>query len=351
MAVNLALKYSSKIAEAFSAGSFVSGKTNKGYDITGVKTLKVYTPITVSEADYTRTGTSRYGTPTEMQDVVQELTMSQDKSFTLIIDKGNNSDQELVKRAGDMLKLQINEQSTPAADKYALAKFANMAGKVYGIGLKPTKDTIIATIADAVVALDDACVPEYDRYLYVTSEMYKFIRLSPEFTGLETLGAAALGKGVVGEIMGLKIVKVPTSYLPASCYFVIAYKNSVIMPYKISDAKVHKDPVGVSGAVIEGRHYYDAFVLGAKANGVYSCVLTSEKVATPTVTKGATTEIASATVGATIKYTTDKTDPRFSDSAVIYTGVIANPAADVVIKAYAYKTDKFTSDVLTHTCV
>ena len=36
------------------------------------------------------------------------------------------------------------------------------------------------------------------------------------------------------------------------------------MPYKIADAKVHEDPVGVSGALIEGRHYYDAYVLGAK---------------------------------------------------------------------------------------
>ena len=34
------------------------------------------------------------------------------------------------------------------------------------------------------------------------------------------------------------------------------------MPYKIADAKVHEDPVGVSGALIEGRHYYDAYVRG-----------------------------------------------------------------------------------------
>ncbi|MDO5547731.1 MAG: hypothetical protein Q4F79_04510 [Eubacteriales bacterium] len=85
MAVNLATKYSSQIAEVFTAGSFVKGKTSTSFDLTGVKTLKVYTPITVPEVDYTREGMGRYGTVTEMQDVVQELKMTQDKAFTLII--------------------------------------------------------------------------------------------------------------------------------------------------------------------------------------------------------------------------------------------------------------------------
>ena len=48
-----------------------------------MKTLKVYTPITVEEVDYDRDGgLKRYGDVTEMQDVVQELTMTQDKAFT-----------------------------------------------------------------------------------------------------------------------------------------------------------------------------------------------------------------------------------------------------------------------------
>lgn len=85
MAVNLATKYSSQIAEVFTKGSFVKGKTSTSFDLTGVKTLKVYTPITVPEVDYTRDGMSRYGTVTEMQDVVQELKMTQDKAFTLTI--------------------------------------------------------------------------------------------------------------------------------------------------------------------------------------------------------------------------------------------------------------------------
>ena len=98
MAINLASKYSDQIAEVFTRSSFIKGKTAETFDLTGVKTLKVYTPITVEEVDYDRDGgLGRYGAVTEMQDVVQELTMTQDKAFTLTIDKGNNLDQNLVK--------------------------------------------------------------------------------------------------------------------------------------------------------------------------------------------------------------------------------------------------------------
>ena len=78
MAINLASKYSDQIAEVFTRASFIKGKTAETYDLTGVKTLKVYTPITVEEVDYDRDGgLKRYGDVTEMQDVVQELTMTQ----------------------------------------------------------------------------------------------------------------------------------------------------------------------------------------------------------------------------------------------------------------------------------
>ena len=131
MAINLASKYSDQIAEVFTRASFIKGKTAETYDLTGVKTLKVYTPITVEEVDYDRDGgLKRYGDVTEMQDVVQELTMTQDKAFTLTIDKGNNIDQNLVKNAADMLRLQLNEKSTPAADKYASSPWRAALWKV-----------------------------------------------------------------------------------------------------------------------------------------------------------------------------------------------------------------------------
>lgn len=343
MAVNLATKYSSQIAEVFTKGSFVKGKTSTSFDLTGVKTLKVYTPITVPEVDYTRDGMSRYGAVTEMQDVVQELKMTQDKAFTLTIDKGNNLDQNMTKKAADMLRLQLNEQSTPAADKYALRRFATMAGTIETASDAPTKDNIVDLISTGAQVLDDNLVPDGDRYVYVSSEIYKMIRLSPEFTGLEGLGVKAVAKGICGEIAGLNIVRVPKSYMPEGCYFLITHKNAVLMPYKISDAKVHNDPVGVSGALIEGRHYYDAFVLGAKANGVYALVAEGSRLAEPVI-KNTSGTITLTAVGADeIRYTVDGTDPRYSDSAKIYSGGFTADAGSV--KAAAFSETKYPSAV------
>ena len=90
MAINLAAKYSDKIAGMYTVGSLVADKTSNEWDFSGVKTVKIYTPQTVEPVDYTRDGTNRFGTPVEMGDTVQELTMTQDKSYSIIIDKGKD---------------------------------------------------------------------------------------------------------------------------------------------------------------------------------------------------------------------------------------------------------------------
>ena len=225
MAINLASKYSDQIAEVFTRSSFIKGKTAETFDLTGVKTLKVYTPITVEEVDYDRDGgLGRYGAVTEMQDVVQELTMTQDKAFTLTIDKGNNLDQNLVKNAADMLRLQLSEKSTPSADKYAFKRFVTMAGTI-AESEKPTRADIISKIADASQALDDALVPDDNRYLYLTSEMYKLVCTSDEFSGVDVLARQSIAKGVCGEVFGMNVVRVPKSYLPEGVYFLVAHKD------------------------------------------------------------------------------------------------------------------------------
>ena len=50
-----------------------------------------------------------------------------------------------------------------------------MAGNIVETAAKPTKSDIISKIADASQALDDALVPDDNRYIYLTSEMYKLV--------------------------------------------------------------------------------------------------------------------------------------------------------------------------------
>jgi hypothetical protein len=76
-------------------------------------------------------------------------------------------------------------------------------------------------------------------------------------------------KGQVGEIDGVKIVKVPSTYLPANTAFLITHQIATVAPKKLQDYKTHDNPPGINGWLVEGRLRYDAFVLNNKANAIY----------------------------------------------------------------------------------
>ncbi len=344
MAVNLHVKYSDEIQTKFVKESLIIGRFSNAYTFSGVKTVKVTTPVTVPMVDYTRSGANRYGTPEEMQDVVQEMTLTQDKSFSMTIDKGNNADQNGIKVAGKMLALQIAEQAVPTMDKYCFAQLAQKAGKVVGSGTGLTTENVCKRITDGTSYMDDAEVQSDNRTLYVTSSTYALLRLSDEFQKCDRLLEKSLAKGQVGTYDGMAVVKVPASRWPANVNFIIAHKSAACAPVKLNDTKVHQDPPGISGNLLEGRQYYDLFVFGAKCDGIYVDVHTGTNFGTicaaPALASG---KLSSSTSGASIKYTVDGTDPRYSDTAVVGTAVTAE--AGTTVKAYAYKDGAYPSEV------
>ena len=337
MAIHLHEKYASEIQSKFTRESLISGRLSNDYSFTGVKTVNITTPLTVPMVDYTRTGSNRYGDPQEMQDVVQEMTLTQDKSFSLTIDKGNNSDQSGVKAAGKMLSLQIAEQAVPTMDKYCFEMLAQKAGKIVA-DTEPTKSNIVTRITAGTTYMDDHEVPAEGRTLYVTSKMYSFLRLSDEFQKCDPLLEKSLAKGQVGTFDGMTVVKVPAGRWPANVNFMIVYKGSACAPVKLNDTKLHTDPPGISGALLEGRQYYDLFVYGAKCDGVYADVLSGNVVATPTISGK---NISHPDETATVVHTIDGSDPRYSKTAIV--GKTASVSTGV--KAYAYKAGSFPSAV------
>lgn len=356
MAINLAAKYSKEIANAFTLRSVVDGTTNKDYDFTGVKTLNVYTPVTQSLADYQRTGTSRYGTPTELQDTMQELMLTRDRSFSITIDKGNNSEQMDAKEASRILSIEMNEQAIPEMDKYALGRFADYAGKIVALDAAPTSENIAQKLSDGMVAMSNKNVPADGRFIFIGWSCFGALRLSNQFIGVESLAKSALVKGAIGTFMGAQVVVVPDDYLKKgdkTCYFIITHKNSVIQPKKVQDYFVKENPAGINGALLEGRFIYDAFVLGGRCDGVYAAVASGAQQAAPAFTYAASTKKETiASSGADfILYTTDGTDPRYSSSAVKAVGGSATvdlsgfAGGSAVLKAVAIKDGAFTSDL------
>lgn len=268
MAINLATKYSDKVADKFYQESLIAGKSSRAYSWDGVKSVLVQTITSVEPGDYSREGTSRYGTPTEVQDTQQVLTLTQDKSVSLTIDKGNNTEQMQIKAAGKVLQVELREQFIPMIDKYAFSEWIKGAGTTSTDGAL-TKANIVEKIFAANASFINNSVPFTDSYLYIPSTQYSKVRLSPEFVGVDALAEKVLTKGVVGEIAGFKVVPVPDDYFTVGVNFLVCNANSVLAPVKLEDATIKQDPPGISGHLLEIRKIYDAFVLKAKEKGVY----------------------------------------------------------------------------------
>ena len=96
MAINLHDKYSKQIQTMYVKESLVVGALSNDYDFTGVKTVNVYSIPTVEMVDYTREGANRYGTPGELGNDVQSLTITKDRAWTFTIDKGNKTQSQMV---------------------------------------------------------------------------------------------------------------------------------------------------------------------------------------------------------------------------------------------------------------
>ena len=78
-----------------------------------------------------------------------------------------------------------------------------------------------------------------------------------------------LVKGQVGMIDGIRIVAVPDCLMPENVNFIIAAKSATVSPVKLSEYKIHDNPPGINGWLVEGRVYYDAFILNNKKPGIY----------------------------------------------------------------------------------
>lgn len=318
-------------------------------EFSGVKTVHVKTVKSEPLQDYDRSkevGTgSRYGKTKEVGDHEVTYTMTQNKSLSLSIDKGNQKENLNQPRAGAVMKAERQERIVPAVDKYRLDKWASEAGIHTELAAEPTKATILQMIMDLKSKMVDKGCPENGLQLRVARKYETTLKLSEEWVKLNDLGGKTLPKGTMGELDGMATKFVTSGKLPANVPFMIIHKGSCISPMKIQDWKGHVDPPGLSGDLLEFRVIYDAFVLAHKSSGVACGCLPGTVVKTPTISmSGNKATVACATDGASIYYTTDGSDPRYSVDAKAYAAAITLEAGDE-LRACAKKTGMFWSDV------
>lgn len=264
MAINYASKYSSKVDERFTEQSITENAVNNDYDWDGVNTVNVYSIATAEIGDYSATGLNRYGDPEELGDAVQTMVLSQDKAFTFTIDRSNYDDTMMTKEAGKALRRQIDEKVVPLIDGYRIAKMANYAGKT-GYG------TIDATTAyDEFLKLNLALKgPKQGRIAYVSNSFYRYLHLDSNFIKASDVAQNMLISGSLGVVDGVNIIPAD-DFLPTNCDFVITNSIATVSPMKLQDYKIHENPPGINGWLVEGRLRFDAFVLDNKKNAIGS---------------------------------------------------------------------------------
>lgn len=272
MAVNYAEKYSPVVDERFKLGMLTSALVNYAYDWIGVETVKVYSVPTADMNDYKLTGANRYGTPAELDNEVQEMTLTKDRSFTFTIDKKSKDDTMGVMAAAAALRRQIDEVVIPEVDTYRISKLvagANVANIVKDVAV--TKANAYEKFLAVQEILDNKKVPVGGRICMCTPGYYNMLKLDEAFTKKGDMATKIAINGLVGEVDGVYVIKAPASYFPKNVNFLIT--NPIVMPapIKLTEYKIHDDAPGISGHLVEGRIRYDAFVLNQKKDAIGVC--------------------------------------------------------------------------------
>lgn len=274
MAIDLVTKFHPYVDEIFKAESKISLITNQDFSFEGAHVVKVYKISTAPMNDYRRTPKdnelldSRYGTPKGLEATTQSFMLMKDRSFTFAIDKLDTDETAQQLSAGTALARQLREVVVPEVDSYTYNTMCTYAGtKPEAVSL--TEDNIYDEILKASQVLDDAEIPETQRVLTVSPAVYTLMKKCKYITMETDIGNDMRLKGVISNLDGNAVIKIPAVRLPDGFGFMLSHPSATVSPTKLADYKIHQDPPGISGALVEGRIVYDAFVLENKAKAIY----------------------------------------------------------------------------------
>lgn len=273
MSIDLVTKFAPYTDEKFKAESKISLLTNQDFDFVGARIVKIYKISTAEMNDYIRHpvsdyAASRYGTAKDLDATTESFEMTRDRSFTFTIDKLDEDETNQQLTAAKALARQLREVVIPEVDAYTYKAMATKAGnKPDAVAL--TAENIYTEILKASKALDDEEVPETDRQLVVSPEVYQLMKRCKDITMETEIGNDLRIRGVIANLDGTNVIKVPAVRLPEHFGFMLAHPSATVAPTKLADYKIHQDPPGISGDLVEGRIVYDAFVLDNKTKAIY----------------------------------------------------------------------------------
>ena len=351
MAINLAEKYSTQVDEIIRKGLLSTAGTNNDVDFVGAQTVKVYSMGVAPLNDYNvNGGMQRYGTPVELQDSTQEMTMTQQKAFTFTIDKTHAADSpEGVRNAAKALQRQIDQVIIPEIDRYRFAKFAENAGAKSYTAI--TADNGYSTFVDANTAITDEEIPTEGRVAFCSSEFIKFLKEDSNFTKATDIAQdEVIFKGMVGKCDGVGIIQVPKRRMPAGASFIITHPMCAPAPVKLQEYTIHENPPGVAGHLVEGLLYHDTFVFENKKGAIavnYGALETLTVAMTAAAAGTGTVAVTGNTNGGTLVYKANGsvTAPKLGEDLSSWTvlpadGIVTAASGNKIVVALRNKDNK-----------
>lgn len=274
MAIDLVTKFLPYVDEVFKTESKISLITNQDFSFEGAHVVKVYKISTAPMNDYRRAPNdnelleSRYGTPKGLEATTQSFMLTKDRSFTFAIDKLDTEETAQQLSAATALARQLRDVVVPEVDSYTYNTMCAYAGTKPAAATL-TVENIYDEILKASQVLDDAEIPETQRVLTVSPAVYALMKKCKDITMETEVGNDMRLKGVISNLDGNTVIKIPAVRLPKDFGFLLSHPSATVAPTKLADYKIHQDPPGISGALVEGRIVYDAFVLENKAKAIY----------------------------------------------------------------------------------
>nr|DAK31807.1 MAG TPA: major capsid protein [Caudoviricetes sp.] len=264
--------FADKIDERFTSEAVSQKIVNNDYSFVGAKTVKITSINTVDNRDYNRN--TGYGNADILQNSIQELTLTKDRTFKMLLDKMDEDETKI--KAGEVLARQLRERVIPEIEKYRFETILKSCDTNSQTVTGLTASNAYAKFLEAQEKLNDEDVPQ-NRIAYVTPEFLTKLKKDDNFIKASDIGQNIAINGLVGMVDGVPIVRVTKKWMEAktgtpattkkyAC--LVGHNSATVAPVKLAEYRVVTDSENYSGTLFLGRFYYDCFVLNNKAKGL-----------------------------------------------------------------------------------
>jgi hypothetical protein len=264
--------FADKIDERFTSEAVSQKIVNNDYSFVGAKTVKVTSINTVDNRDYNRN--TGYGNADILQNSIQELTLTKDRAFKMLLDKMDEDETKI--KAGEVLARQLRERVIPEIEKYRFETILKSCDTNSQTVTGLTASNAYAKFLEAQEKLNDEDVPQ-NRIAYVIPEFLTKLKKDDNFIKASDIGQNIAINGLVGMVDGVPIVRVTKKWMEAktgtpavtkkyAC--LVGHNSATVAPVKLAEYRVVTDSENYSGTLFLGRFYYDCFILDNKVKGL-----------------------------------------------------------------------------------